>query len=81
MAEWKFGPALAAGNCVVLKPSEVTPLTVLKLAGLTIEAGFPKGVFNVVTGLGNIAGEAITRSDKINKVSFTGSSVIGRRIL
>jgi len=81
MAEWKLGPSLAAGNCVVLKPSEVTPLTILKFAEICKEAGLPKGVLNVVPGLGPIAGEAISNHPKISMISFTGSSAVGRRIM
>lgn len=81
MAEWKYAPALAAGNCIVLKPSEVTPLTVLRLCELVNEAGFPPGVFNVVPGYGHVAGVAITHSKRISKISFTGSSFVGRKIL
>lgn len=81
MAEWKYAPALATGNCIVLKPSEVTPLTILRLAELVHEAGFPPGVFNIVPGYGTTAGVAITHSKRINKISFTGSSVVGRKIL
>lgn len=81
MAEWKFAPALATGNTVVHKPSEVTPLSLLKLAVLVKEAGFPAGVFNIITGYGATVGETITRSKRINKVSFTGSSAVGRKIL
>lgn len=81
MAEWKFGPALAAGNCIILKPSEVTPLSILKVAALFKEAGFPAGVVNIVPGYGPDAGEALTQSYRIRKISFTGSTTIGRRIL
>lgn len=81
MAEWKYAPALATGNCIVLKPSEVTPLTVLRLAELVHEAGFPPGVFNIVPGYGTTAGHAITHSPRISKISFTGSSVVGRKIM
>ncbi|EGR31572.1 hypothetical protein IMG5_106650 [Ichthyophthirius multifiliis] len=81
MCEWKFGPALATGNCIVHKPSEETPLTILRFAELIKEAGFPPGVFNIVPGYGNIAGEALARSQKVGKISFTGSTAVGRKIL
>lgn len=81
MCEWKFGPAIAAGNCIVHKPSEVTPLTMIYVSGLFAKAGFPPGVYNCVTGYGPEAGEAITMSNEIHKVSFTGSSLVGRKML
>lgn len=81
MCEWKFGPALAAGNCIVHKPSEETPLTILRLAPLIKEAGFPPGVFNIVPGYGHKAGNALTHSYRISKISFTGSTLIGREVL
>ncbi|KAF9447328.1 NAD-dependent aldehyde dehydrogenase [Macrolepiota fuliginosa MF-IS2] len=81
MAITKLGPALATGNVVVLKPSEVTPLTVLYLADLLSEAGFPPGVVNVVNGYGNTIGSAISAHPSIEKVAFTGSTLVGRKIL
>jgi len=81
MCEWKFGPALAAGNCVVHKPSEITPLTILRLAESVKEAGFPPGVYNIVPGYGHLAGEALATSHRVKKISFTGSTVVGRKIL
>ncbi|KQW70159.1 aldehyde dehydrogenase family protein [Methylibium sp. Root1272] len=78
---WKMGPALAAGNCVVLKPSEITPLSALKIAELLSEAGLPDGVVNVLPGLGSEAGQAISEHPDISKVSFTGSTATGRRIV
>jgi acyl-CoA reductase-like NAD-dependent aldehyde dehydrogenase len=78
---WKLGPALAAGCTVVLKPSELTPLTALKLAELSQEAGFPEGVLNVLPGLGDAAGEAIARHPDVDKVSFTGSIRTARRLV
>jgi acyl-CoA reductase-like NAD-dependent aldehyde dehydrogenase len=78
---WKLGPALAAGCTVVLKPSEQTPLTALKLAELSQEAGFPEGVLNVVPGYGDPAGEAIARHPDVDKVSFTGSIRTARRLV
>ncbi len=78
---WKMGPALAAGNTVVLKPSEITPLTALRIAELMSEVGIPDGVVNVVPGFGNDAGERIVQHPDIGKVSFTGSTAIGKRVL
>ncbi|MGH8143560.1 MAG: aldehyde dehydrogenase family protein [Steroidobacteraceae bacterium] len=78
---WKLGPALAAGNCVVMKPAEITPLTSLKIAELMAEAGVPDGVVNMVPGLGAIAGQYIAEHPKIGKISFTGSTATGRRIV
>jgi len=78
---WKLGPALATGNCVVVKPSEVTPLATLKFAELIQEAGFPPGVVNIVTGHGSIAGQALAEHPDVGKVSFTGSTLTGRKIL
>jgi len=81
MLSWKFGPALAAGNCVILKPSEFTPLTALFCAKLAHEAGFPPGVINVVNGYGSTVGSAISSHPQIEKVAFTGSTLVGRKIL
>ncbi|CAG8501505.1 6714_t:CDS:10 [Dentiscutata heterogama] len=81
MQAWKMAPALACGNTIVLKPSELTPLTALKVAALCKEAGFPKGVVNVLSGFGPIAGAAIASHMKINKISFTGSTAVGKSIL
>ncbi|KAJ8580022.1 putative 1-pyrroline-5-carboxylate dehydrogenase [Rhizopogon salebrosus TDB-379] len=81
MLSWKIGPALAAGNTVVLKPSELTPLTALRLCPLLVEAGFPDGVINIVTGYGSTAGQAISESMIIEKVAFTGSTLVGRKIM
>ena len=81
MASWKLGPALAAGNSVVLKPSEKSPLTALRLAELALQAGLPPGVFNVVPGYGHEAGEAIALHMDVDAVGFTGSTRIGRRML
>lgn len=77
---WKIAPALAAGNTVVAKPSEVTPRTATMLAALAAEIGLPAGVLNVVNGLGPNVGEAIVRHPGIKAISFTGSSAVGRRI-
>jgi acyl-CoA reductase-like NAD-dependent aldehyde dehydrogenase len=80
-AVFKFGPALAAGNSVVLKPSELSPSSALKLAELALEAGVPEGVFNVVPGLGTAAGAALALHPDVNILSFTGSTATGRRIM
>ena len=81
IACWKFAPALAAGCTMVLKPSEEAPLTTLYLAHLIEEAGFPAGVFNVVPGIGEVAGAALTRHPGVDKISFTGSPEVGREIM
>ena len=81
MAAWKLGPALAAGNSVVLKPSEKSPLTALRLADLAVEAGIPPGVFNVVPGYGHEAGEALALHMDVDAIGFTGSTRTGRRML
>ena len=81
MAAWKLGPALATGNCVVLKPAEQTPLTALRLAQLIAEAGVPDGVVNVVTGFGETAGAALAAHNDVDKVAFTGSTEVGRLIV
>jgi aldehyde dehydrogenase (NAD+) len=81
MASWKVGAALAAGNAVVLKPSELTPYSVLRLAELAVEAGVPPGIFNVVHGDGATTGEALTRHPLIAKMTFTGSTRTGAAIM
>jgi len=81
MAAWKIGPALAAGNSVVLKPSEKAPLTSLRLAELALEAGIPEGVFNVVPGYGNEAGAALARHMDVDSIGFTGSTRVGKQIV
>jgi gamma-glutamyl-gamma-aminobutyraldehyde dehydrogenase len=81
MLAWKAGPALAAGNSVIIKPAEETSMTALRLAELAAEAGIPAGVFNVVPGLGEQAGQAIGLHPDIEVVSFTGSTEVGRRFL
>lgn len=80
MAVWKIAPALACGCTVVLKPAEETPLTALRLAELALEAGFPPGVLNVITGDGETAGAALVRHPGVDKVAFTGSTEVGRLI-
>jgi len=81
LAVWKVAPALACGCSVVLKPSEMTPLTALRLAEICVEAGVPQGVLNVVTGYGWTAGEALARHMDVDKISFTGSTRTGRVLL
>ncbi len=78
---WKLAPALAAGNCVVLKPAETASLTLLRIAELALEAGLPPGVLNVVTGEGPVVGEAIGLSHDVDVLVFTGSGAVGRRLL
>lgn len=78
---WKMGPALAAGNCVVFKPDELTPLSALRMAELVEEVGFPAGVVNVVPGFGEVAGAHLAAHPGIDKISFTGSTEVGRRIV
>ena len=81
MAAWKLGPALACGNTIVLKPAEQTPLSILCLANLVKEAGFPPGVLNILNGFGRIAGSALVTHPDVDKVAFTGSTVTGREIM
>src|SRR5712691_7286302 len=81
IASWKFAPALAAGCTVVLKPASETPLTALLFAGIALEAGLPAGAFNVVTGGGSTAGAALVRHPDVDKISFTGSTEVGRQIM
>jgi len=81
MAIWKLGPALAAGNTVVLKPSEETPVTAMELAKIIDDLGFPPGVVNIIPGYGHEAGEAMVKHPGIDKISFTGSTAIGRKVM
>ncbi|MEP7358852.1 MAG: aldehyde dehydrogenase family protein, partial [Anaerolineales bacterium] len=81
MAAWKLAPALACGNTVILKPAEQTPLTALRLGELALEAGFPPGVVNVLTGPGVPTGAALTAHAGVDKVAFTGSTEVGRKIM
>jgi acyl-CoA reductase-like NAD-dependent aldehyde dehydrogenase len=81
MAAWKLAPALAAGNTVILKPAEITSLSALRLGDILLEAGVPSGVVNIVTGRGSVAGSSIANHPKINKVAFTGSTEVGRKIM
>jgi len=77
---WKVAPALAAGNTIVLKPAELTPLTALELERIALEAGLPEGVLNVVVGPGRVVGERIVENQDVSKIAFTGSTLVGRRI-
>lgn len=81
MAAWKLGPALAAGNTVVLKPAEQTPLSILYFAKLVVKAGFPPGVINIVNGYGKDAGQAIASHLDVDKIAFTGSTATGKAIM
>lgn len=81
MAAWKLAPALAAGNTAILKPAEETPLSALRLGEFIQEAGFPPGVVNILTGPGEPTGAAITANMGIDKVAFTGSTEVGRRVM
>ncbi|KAH0523383.1 hypothetical protein TsFJ059_008398 [Trichoderma semiorbis] len=81
MLSWKIGPALATGNTIVMKTAEQTPLSALVFANLVKEAGFPPGVFNLISGFGKTAGAAISSHMDIDKVAFTGSTVVGRQIM
>ena len=78
---WKAAPALAAGNAVIIKPSEYTPLSIFRLAELSIEAGFPKGIFNYLLGEGSVTGNYLVKHPGIAKIAFTGSSVTGAKIM
>jgi acyl-CoA reductase-like NAD-dependent aldehyde dehydrogenase len=80
IASWKVGPALAAGNTIVLKPAGLTPLTALELQRIALEAGLPEGVLNVVAGSGRIVGERLVQHPDVAKIAFTGSTEVGRRI-
>jgi acyl-CoA reductase-like NAD-dependent aldehyde dehydrogenase len=81
IAAWGFAPALAAGNTVVLKPAEITPLTALRLGELALEAGLPAGVFTVVPGKGSVVGERFVTNPLVRKVCFTGSTEVGKQIM
>ena len=80
IASWKVAPALAAGNCVVLKPAELTPLTALELEKIALEAGLPEGVLNVVAGPGSVCGQRLVEHPDVAKIAFTGSTEVGRGI-
>jgi acyl-CoA reductase-like NAD-dependent aldehyde dehydrogenase len=81
IASWKMAPALACGNTIVVKPASLTPLSVLKLAGILVEAGLPPETVSVLPGPGSIAGEALVTNPKVNKVGFTGSTEVGSQIM
>ncbi len=81
MSVWKIAPALAAGNTIVFKPAEITPVTATKLFEIMEEAGIPKGVVNMVMGEGSVVGQTISESNDVDVVSFTGSTEIGRRVM
>ncbi|HEU5063682.1 MAG TPA: aldehyde dehydrogenase family protein [Solirubrobacterales bacterium] len=80
IAAWKVAPALAAGNCVVLKPAELTPLTALELEVLALDAGLPEGALNVVAGPGSVCGQRLVEHPDVAKIAFTGSTAVGRGI-
>ncbi|HYN91754.1 MAG TPA: aldehyde dehydrogenase family protein [Thermoleophilaceae bacterium] len=80
IASWKMAPALAAGNTVVLKPAELTPLTALEFERIALEAGIPEGVVNVVAGPGSVCGQRLVEHPDVAKIAFTGSTEVGRRI-
>jgi betaine-aldehyde dehydrogenase len=81
IACWKVAPALAAGNCVVLKPAELSPLTALELGRIAVEAGLPAGVLQIVPGRGSEVGEALVKHPLVRKISFTGSTEVGKKIM
>ncbi|HVU09735.1 MAG TPA: aldehyde dehydrogenase family protein [Phototrophicaceae bacterium] len=81
IAAWKIAPALAMGNTVVVKPASATPLSVLALADLALQAGLPEGVFNVITGSGSVAGSALIQHPLVRKISFTGSTEVGMGVM
>ena len=80
IASWKVAPALAAGNTIVLKPAELTPLTAVRLEGIALEAGLPEGVLNVVVGPGSVCGQRLVEHPDVAKIAFTGSTEVGRGI-
>ena len=81
MLAWKIGPALATGNTIVMKTAEQTPLSALVFTQFVEQAGFPAGVFNLVSGYGKTAGAALSAHMDVDKIAFTGSTVIGRTIM
>ncbi|QLL15699.1 aldehyde dehydrogenase [Pseudomonas chlororaphis] len=81
MASWKFAPALAAGNSFILKPSEKSPLTAIRIAQLALDAGIPKGVFNVLPGYGHTVGKALALHMDVDVLAFTGSTAVGKQLL
>jgi acyl-CoA reductase-like NAD-dependent aldehyde dehydrogenase len=81
IAAWGFAPALAAGNAVVLKPAEWTPLTALRIAELGLESGLPRGLFQVLPGRGDVIGERLVSHERVRKIVFTGSTAVGKRVM
>lgn len=81
MFSWKIAPALASGCTVVMKPSELTPLTAMYMSKLIKEAGVPAGVVNIIVGYGPTVGQALASSPRVDKVAFTGSTAVGKKIL
>jgi len=81
IAAWGFAPALAAGNAVLLKPAETTPLTALRLAELALAAGLPEGLFQVLPGHGRVTGQALVDHPGVRKIVFTGSTAVGKEIM
>ena len=81
LSAWKFAPAMAAGNCVVLKPSELTPYSIARVAELSVEAGIPRGVFNIVQGVGGNAGSALVKHPLVDYITFTGSTATGAQVM
>lgn len=81
ITSWKAAPALAMGNCIVIKPAGLTPLSALALADIIADAGFPHGVINIVPGKGSVAGEALIKHPLVKKISFTGSTEVGKHIM
>ena len=81
IASWGFAPALAAGNAVVLKPAEWTPLTAIRLGELALEAGLPEGLFQVLPGRGSVVGERFVTNEHVRKIVFTGSTEVGKRVM
>ncbi|MEP6478478.1 MAG: aldehyde dehydrogenase family protein, partial [Rhodoglobus sp.] len=81
IASWGFAPALAAGNAVVLKPAEWTPLTAIRLGELALEAGLPPGLFQVLPGKGSVVGERFVSNESVRKVVFTGSTEVGKQVM
>src|SRR5699024_11819081 len=80
-ASWKLAPALVAGNTLVMKPSEITPLTTIKVFGLREEAGVPRGVANLVLGAGHTVGSVLSESEDVDLVSFTGGLETGKKVM
>lgn len=81
MLAWKVAPALACGNTIVLKPAEQTPLSALYFGNLLVEAGLPKGVVNVIPGIGRVSGQALASHMDVDKIAFTGSTATGRTVM